>query len=107
MAMATYSRASDYNLYLDKRYDRFYVFSHDNNETFRWPEGPGSFGRGGEPGADMDPLSQVDSPNRPLIAGPALQSPVGGLATWLMSARSPRNGSTGTPWVRSLSSTGP
>jgi hypothetical protein len=64
-----FSRASDYNLYLDKRYDRFYVFSHDNNETFRWPEGPGFFGRGGEPGADMDPLSQVDSPNRPLIAG--------------------------------------
>ena len=64
-----FSRASDYNLYLDKRYNRFYVFSHDNNETFRWPEGPGFFGRGGEPGADMDPLSQVDSPNRPLIAG--------------------------------------
>ncbi|MHB8969406.1 MAG: CotH kinase family protein [Pirellulaceae bacterium] len=63
------SRASDYNLYLDKRYNRFYVFSHDNNETFRWLEGPGSFGRGGEQGADMDPLSQIDSPNRPLMIG--------------------------------------
>ena len=30
-----FSRASDYTLYLDKRYDRFYIFSYDNNETLR------------------------------------------------------------------------
>lgn len=44
-----FSRASDYNLYLDKRFNRFYLFSHDNNETFRSAEGPG-MGPGGPGG---------------------------------------------------------
>ena len=45
-----FGRASDYSLYLDTHYNRFYVFAYDNNETLRAPEGPGMGGPGG-PGA--------------------------------------------------------
>lgn len=79
-----FSRASDYTIYLDSRYNRLYTFAHDNNETLREPEGPGMGGpggpggpggfggpggpggRGGE-GDQQDPLSQVGSENRALI----------------------------------------
>ena len=71
-----FSRASDYTLYLDKRYNRFYMFSHDNNESLRAPEGPGMGGPGGfggprggdEEREQMDPLSQASSANRPVLA---------------------------------------
>ncbi len=68
-----FTRASDYTLYLDTHYDRFYVFAHDNNESLRSIEGPGMggfFGGPGGPGGEhgqMGPLSQVGSANRPLL----------------------------------------
>jgi hypothetical protein len=61
-----FSRASDYSIYLDRRYQRFYLISHDNNETFRSPEGPGAFGSGRNR-AEFDPLSQIEDGNRPLV----------------------------------------
>jgi len=67
-----FTRASDYTIYLDTRYDRFYLFAHDNNESLRDPEGPGPGGPGGrgapgEGSGELDPLSQVGSSNRPLL----------------------------------------
>lgn len=62
-----FSRASDYNIFLDERYGRIHLISHDNNETFHEGGGPGGPGfPGGLPG-QTTPLSRVDDPSRPLV----------------------------------------
>ena len=90
-----WTRASDYNIYRDRR-GKFHVIPHDMNETLRGARGrsggfrgrrgggrpgdfPGGFpGPGGGPGGvDLDPLVAVDNPRMPLrskvLAVPALR----------------------------------
>ncbi len=57
-------RASDFNFYQDPR-GRFHMIAHDNNETFRWPGGPGLNGQ--IQGASLDPLFGVGDANKPLL----------------------------------------
>jgi len=59
-------RASDYNLYLDKA-GRFHVVPHDANETFRMPGGPGFGRRMSVRGVELDPLTGIDDPRKPLL----------------------------------------
>lgn len=61
-----FSRASDYNIFLDGRDQRIHLVSHDNNETFRLAGGPGFPGGGGF-GGQLDPLARIDDPSRPLV----------------------------------------
>lgn len=65
-----FSRGSDYLLYQDSRFGRFYPVLRDSNETFRHggggpggPGGPGGMRRGGDP---EDPLGAQDDERRPL-----------------------------------------
>ncbi len=58
-------RASDFNFFQDSN-GRFHVISHDNNETFRYPGGPG-FDRGSVSGVGLDPLHGMGEPNKPLL----------------------------------------
>jgi hypothetical protein len=80
-----WTRASDYNIYLDTK-GRFHVMPHDTNETFPTAGGGGGFGgrggggrgfgRGGD--ATLDPLVGLDDVSKPLrsrlLAVPALRS---------------------------------
>ena len=59
-------RSSDYNLFQD-RDGRFHIFPHDANETFRAPGGPGWSG-GRVSGVELDPLTGIDDPAKPLIS---------------------------------------
>jgi hypothetical protein len=83
-----WSRASDYNLYMDAG-GRFHVIPHDINEAFG-AEMRGGFG--GRNGPEVDPLIGLDDPTKPLrsrlLAVPALRERylayVGEIAeTWL------------------------
>lgn len=69
-------RASDFNFYQDPN-GRFHMVSHDNNETFKQPGGPG-FPRGGNAaGLDLDPLFGMGAENKPLLRlleNPALRA---------------------------------
>ncbi len=60
-----WTRASDYNLYLD-RDGRFHVVPHDSNETFPAQAGrgggPGGPRRGGQPPADAPPAGRAGLP---------------------------------------------
>lgn len=69
-------RASDFNFYQDPN-GRFHMVSHDNNETFNNPGGPGFFGRGTDVGLKLDPLFGVGEDNKPLLRileNPGLQA---------------------------------
>jgi CotH protein len=72
-----WTRASDYNLYLDPG-GRFHVIPHDVNEGLG-AEGPGRFGGGfGEGGTSLDPLVGLNDDSKPLrsklLAVPALRT---------------------------------
>jgi hypothetical protein len=58
-----WSRASDYNIYLDPK-GRFHVIPHDVNEVMS--EGGGFGFGGGYGGVTLDPLVAVDDPIKPL-----------------------------------------
>lgn len=62
------SRGSDYAFYQDPIQGRFHLLPYDSNETFRYAGqgGPG-FRPTGTPGANLDPLAQIDQENRPII----------------------------------------
>jgi hypothetical protein len=81
-----WTRASDYNIYLDEQ-GRVHVLPHDMNEGFEDEGGPGARGRGGPPplppgvqlppgfqfpatfgqaGAELDPLVGLDDASKPL-----------------------------------------
>jgi hypothetical protein len=78
-----FSRGSDYSIYQDTVHGRFHLLPRDSNETFRLhgggpPGGPGGGGVGSgffsgpgsgrrAAGGGLDPLSQSDSPVRPVI----------------------------------------
>jgi hypothetical protein len=68
-----WSRASDYNLYRDPD-GRFHVIPHDVNEGFG---GEGGRGFGGGGGPQLDPLTALNDPSKPLrsklLAVPALR----------------------------------
>jgi len=61
-----WTRASDYSLYLDEK-GRFHLVPHDDNETFRAPEGPGMRGGGQTRGVELEPLAGADDQNKPLL----------------------------------------
>lgn len=63
-----WTRASDYELYLDAR-GRFHVIPYDGNETFNVPEGGGRMG-GGEAvrGVELDPFAGGKDANKPLLS---------------------------------------
>lgn len=63
-----WTRASDYELYLDNR-GRFHVIPYDSNETFNVPEGGGRRG-GGESvrGVELDPFAGAKDANKPLLS---------------------------------------
>jgi hypothetical protein len=61
-----WTRASDYNLYLDEK-GRFHVIPHDDNETFSLPEGPGMRRGGGSKGIELDPFAGEQDSNKPLL----------------------------------------
>ena len=58
-------RASDFNFYQDPN-GRFHMVSHDNNETFRLPGGPG-FSRGSVEGVALSPLHGMGEESKPLL----------------------------------------
>ncbi|MCX8157767.1 MAG: CotH kinase family protein [Verrucomicrobiae bacterium] len=71
-----WTRASDYNLYLDEK-GRFHVLPYDSNETFQpaMRFGPMDGGRrglrgGGNParGVELEPLAGADDPRKPLLS---------------------------------------
>jgi len=69
-------RSSDYSIYLDSS-RRFHILPYDINEAFA--PGSGGFGGGRIGGsADLDPLSGLDDPSKPLrsrlLAVPALRT---------------------------------
>jgi len=68
-----WTRASDYNIYLDSL-GKFHLIPYDVNETF--PRSRGAGGRGGN--ATLDPLVGLGDPSKPLrsrlLAVPALQA---------------------------------
>ena len=62
-----WTRASDYNIYLDPK-GKFHLVPHDANETLREPEGPGRFrSQSGGNGIDLDPFAGADDPNKALL----------------------------------------
>jgi len=71
-----WSRASDYNIYLDER-GKFHVFPHDFNEGFGAEAGGRGFGGGVPATAELDPLVGLDDLRKPLrsklLAVPALR----------------------------------
>ena len=62
------SRGSDYAIYQDPIKGRFHLLPYDSNETFRYAGqgGPGARSTG-TPGANLEPLTQIDQENRPVI----------------------------------------
>lgn len=62
-----WTRASDYNLYLDEQ-GRFHIIPHDDNEDFRTPEGPAMRGGGGVSGVELEPLAGANDANKPLLS---------------------------------------
>jgi spore coat protein CotH len=70
-----WTRASDYNLYLDPN-GRFHVIPHDFNEGLSGGGRGGGFGPGGG-GPNLDPLVGLNDPSKPLrsrlLAVPALR----------------------------------
>jgi hypothetical protein len=62
-----WTRASDYNIYLDPR-GKFHVFPHDFNEGFGAEAGGPGFGGGVPATADLDPLVGLDDVRKPLRA---------------------------------------
>jgi hypothetical protein len=74
-----YTRASDYDLYLDEK-GRFHVIPYDANETFSLGEGPGGPGGPRGPGrirgprgpsgggVKLDPLGSAEDDSKPLLA---------------------------------------
>ncbi len=68
-------RASDYNLYRDKK-GRFVIYPHDGNEAFY--DAPARVRGDAERGTDLDPFIGADDPNKVLlsrlVAVPALRT---------------------------------
>ncbi len=60
-------RSSDYGIYEDQN-SRFHIIPQDANETFRTPESPGMGGGAGVKGVELDPLTGVDDPEKPLLS---------------------------------------
>jgi hypothetical protein len=71
-----WSRASDYNIYLDQ-HGKFHVLPHDFNEGFGAEEGGRGFGGGVLATPELDPLVGLDDARKPLrsklLAVPALR----------------------------------
>ena len=71
-----WSRASDYNIYLDE-HGQFHVLPHDFNEGFGAEAGGRGFGDGVPATAELDPLVGLDDLRKPLrsklLAVPALR----------------------------------
>jgi hypothetical protein len=69
-----WTRASDYNIYLDE-HGKFHILPHDFNEGFGAEAGGRGFGGGGTP--ELDPLVGLDDARKPLrsklLAVPALR----------------------------------
>jgi hypothetical protein len=59
-------RASDFHLYRDEN-GCFHLLPHDDNETFRVPEGSGWRGAPNLKGVELDPLAGSDDPSKPLL----------------------------------------